>query len=178
MIKPPLIAGLGEIMQLAYVPADINAAVAYWTKVMGVGPFFRREHVKLEGTQYLGRPVDIDFSMLLGYWGDIQIELIEQHNDAPSIYKKWRDEGRDGLHHVCLLVEDFAAAHAKCIAVGAQILQEARVPGGGEVIYVDAGAAGPMVEVLKPTPRGLESFAFMRDAARAWDGSQPVRSAG
>ena len=32
--------------------------------------------------------------------------MIRQHNDAPSIYKAWRDEGREGLHHVCILVDD------------------------------------------------------------------------
>ena len=37
------IARLGPIMQLAFVPADFGAALDYWTKVMGVGPFFHMQ---------------------------------------------------------------------------------------------------------------------------------------
>jgi hypothetical protein len=53
------------------------------------------------------------------------------------------------------------------------------VPGGGEVIYVDTGGGpGTMVEILKPAPGGHEFFAFMRQAARDWDGTDPVRQLG
>lgn len=83
------IARIGEVMQLAFVPADFDAALAHWLKV-GAGPFFALDHVKLDEVRYRGQPAEIDFSMVLGYWGDLQIELIRQHNAAPSIYKTWR----------------------------------------------------------------------------------------
>ena len=41
------IAALGEIMQLAFVPDDFDAAVKHWTQVMGVGPFFLMEGIHL-----------------------------------------------------------------------------------------------------------------------------------
>ena len=174
-----MITGLGEVMQLAYVPADFDGALKYWLDVMGAGPFFALDHVELEGVNYRGQPSDIDFSMVIGYWGDLQIELIRQHNDAPSIYKAWRDEDREGLHHVCILVDDLTHARAVCAQAGALVAQEGLVPGGGEVIYVDAGGgAGTMVEILEPSPGGREFFAMMREAARGWDGSNPVRRLG
>jgi catechol 2,3-dioxygenase-like lactoylglutathione lyase family enzyme len=176
MTPPATIADLGAVMQLAYVPADFDAAVDYWTKVMGAGPFFALEHVKLEDVKYHGQPSDIDFSMALGYWGDLQIELIRQHNDAPSIYKAWRDQSQEGLHHVCILVDDMALARAVCAEAGAEVVQEAHVPGGGEVIYADAGGGpGTLVEILKPGPGSRAFFAMMREAARGWDGSDPLR---
>ncbi|WP_304191094.1 VOC family protein [Phenylobacterium aquaticum] len=172
------VAQLGQIMQLAYVPADFDAALAHWLK-HGAGPFFALDHVALEDVRYRGASADIDFSMVLGYWGDLQIELIRQHNAAPSIYKAWRDAGHEGLHHVCILVEDMEEARARVAAAGGKVEQEAMVPGGGEVIYVDTGGGpGPMVEILKPAPGGHEFFAFMRDAARTWDGTDPVRKLG
>lgn len=172
------IAGLGEVMQLAYVPADFEGALAHWLK-LGAGPFFALDHVQLDDVRYRGAPANIDFSMLLGYWGDLQIELIRQHNDAASIYKSWREAGREGLHHVCILVDDMAAARASVAAAGGRVEQEAKVPGGGEVIYVDTGGGpGAMVEILKPAPGGRDFFAFMREAARNWDGSDPVRRLG
>jgi catechol 2,3-dioxygenase-like lactoylglutathione lyase family enzyme len=179
MTGPARIADLGEIMQLAYVPADFEGALKYWTEVVGAGPFFALDHVQLQGVKHYGAPVEIDFSMALGYWGDMQIELIRQHNDAPSIYKSWRDEGREGLHHVCILVDDMGEARAACAAAGAVVAQEGLVSGGGEVIYVDTGGGpGTLVEILKPGPGSRDFFAMMRDAARGWDGSNPLRRLG
>ena len=172
------LTGLGQVMQLAYVPADFDAALAHWLK-MGAGPFFTLDHVQLDDVRYAGEPADIDFSMVLGYWGDLQIELIRQHNAAPSIYKAWRDDGREGLHHVCILVDDIDEARRVVAQAAGVVAQEAKVPGGGEVIYVDTGGgSGTMVEILKPAPGGRDFFAFMREAARDWDGSDPVRSLG
>jgi hypothetical protein len=173
------LSSLGEIMQLAYVPADFDTAFNFWIDKMGAGPFFALDHVRLENTKYLGAPSDIDFSMVIGYWGDLQIELIRQHNDAPSIYKSWRDEGREGLHHVCILVDDMAETRQSVHASGATIAQEGQVAGGGDVIYVDTGGGpGTMVEILKPGPGGRDFFAMMKDAARNWDGRNPVRRLG
>lgn len=170
------IADLGEVMQLAYVPADFDGALKFWTETMGAGPFFALDHVKLDDLKYKGAPAEIDFSMVLGYWGDLQIELIRQHNDAPSIYKAWRDEGREGLHHVCILVDDMEKARAVCAEAGASIAQEGKVQGGGEVIYVDTGGGpGTLVEILKPGPGSRGFFGMMREAARGWDGQNPVR---
>ena len=174
-----VITQLGEVMQLAYVPADFEGSLKFWIETMGAGPFFALDHVKLDDVKYRGAPAEIDFSMVLGYWGDIQIELIRQHNAASSIYKSWRDEGGEGLHHVCILVDDMAHARQTVAAAGASVAQEAKVPGGGEVIYVDTGGGpGTMVEILKSAPGGREFFAMMREAARDWDGSDPVRRLG
>lgn len=179
MKTPASLAGLGEIMQLAFVPADFDAAVKFWTEAVGAGPFFAIDHVKLKDVKYRGQPSDIDFSMMLGYWGEMQIELIRQHNDAPSIFKGWRDEGREGLHHVCMLVDDLAPAREACAESRLTVAQQAVVPGGGEVIYIDTGGGpGTIVEILKPAPGTREFFGMMRDAHRKWDGKDAIRRLG
>src|SRR5947207_1962468 len=138
-------------MQMAYVPGDFDRALRFWTETIGAGPFFAIDHVKLERVRYRGEPSDIDFSMMLGYWGDMQIELIRQHNDSPSIFKTWRDEGREGLHHVCVLVDDMAPVREMYKNACVAAVQEALVPGGGEVVYLNTGGGpGSLVEVLKP----------------------------
>jgi catechol 2,3-dioxygenase-like lactoylglutathione lyase family enzyme len=179
MSRANSVTALGEMMQLAYVPADFDATLKFWIETMGAGPFFALDHVKLDDVKYRGAPSDIDFSMVIGYWGEIQIEIIRQHNDAPSIYKEWREAGREGLHHVCILVDDMAHAREVCRSADAVVAQEGKVTGGGEVIYVDTqGGPGTMVEILKPGPGSREFFGMMRDAARNWDGSNPVRKLG
>jgi catechol 2,3-dioxygenase-like lactoylglutathione lyase family enzyme len=176
--RPTLIAQLGEVMQMAFVPRDFDAALKFWTETMGVGPFFLNEHVRLQEARYRGLPTDIDFGIAIAYWGDIQIELVRQHNDAPSIYKEWLDAGREGLHHVCLVVDSLDHARGVCAAAGASVLQEGKLT-GGEVIYVEPrDGQGPIVEIIQLPGAAQHAFAAMRDAARVWDGSEPVRRLG
>lgn len=76
MPAPGPLKALGDIVQIAYLPSDFDAAVKYWTETMGVGPFFVLQNVHLGEMKYLGEPTDAVFSIAIGYWGDIQIELI------------------------------------------------------------------------------------------------------
>ena len=70
-------------------------------------------------------------------------------------------------------------ARSVCATAGATILQEALVPGGGEVIYADPGGGpGSLVEVLKPAPGTREFFKMMRESHRTWDGKDALRSLG
>ncbi|MEX3785776.1 VOC family protein [Paraburkholderia sp. BR14374] len=174
-----LISKLGDVMQLAFVPKDVQAELRYWTETMGVGPFYLLDHIQTIRTLYRGENANIDFSVYIGYWGDIQIEIIEQHNDTPSIYKSWLDENREGLHHVCVVVEDIKKARQICVDAGIQIEQEVDLVGGGGAIYVDAGGGqGHMVELIQLMPEGLAYFDVMKAAARSWDGTNPIIKAG
>jgi methylmalonyl-CoA/ethylmalonyl-CoA epimerase len=178
-LSQQLIAAIGDVMQLSFVPADVPAALKFWTGTMGAGPFIALDHVEVERTLYKTAPSAVDFSIYIGYWGALQIEIVEQHNAAPSIYKAWRDDGMDGLHHVCLLTDDIQKARAVCQAAGAEILQEVFLPGGGEAIYVDTGGGpGTIVEVLQPAPGAADAFAYIHSLSQGWDGSDPIRRFG
>ena len=92
----------GPIGQLAYVVRDIDASLRYWTQELSVGPFVLFRRVTLDpGYQYRGRPsLSPTLSVALGYSGEMQIELIEQHDDLPSPYREHLAAGRQGFHHV------------------------------------------------------------------------------
>ena len=170
------LSSIGPVMQLAFVPRDFDAAIAHWTGTMGVGPFYLLENIALEEMRYRGQPSDCVFTVALAYWGDMQIELIRQENDAPSIYK-----GAEGgaLHHVCLLTEDIVAARVIALAAGATLLVEAKVGTDGGVIYVDTGnGPGSIVEILQPASGSEGLFAMIKAASVGWDGSAPVRTLG
>ena len=174
------LSSLGEIFQIAFVPADFDAALRFWTETMGAGPFFLLEHIQAENSKYQGEPASFDFSAAVGYWGDLQIELIQQHDDKPSIYSSWLQQGMQGVHHVCVAVQDMAQTRRVCAELGATVLQEAQFRGGSaEVIYVDThGGPGTMVEFWKGDDAGRKFFASVREAARNWDGSKPLRRRG
>ncbi|MHA7820507.1 MAG: VOC family protein [Erythrobacter sp.] len=170
------IAALGDVMQLAFVPDDFDAAVKHWTEVMGVGPFFLMEGIHLEGMKYRGEPTDAAFDLALAYWGDIQIELIRPRDAHPSIYTgEYADVG-SGLHHVCILVEDIEEAYRVCAEQGAEVVIEGSL-GDSRVIYVDPGRGpGSLVEILQQGEGGPGLFAMIKQAGEGWDGSEPLRS--
>jgi methylmalonyl-CoA/ethylmalonyl-CoA epimerase len=170
------ISAIGPVMQIAFVPADFDAAIRHWTRMMGVGPFFLIENIALENMRYLGQPSDCVFTIALAYWGDMQIELIRQENDAPSIYLGC--EG-GGLHHTCVLTDDISQARSTALNARATILVEAKVGDDGAVLYVDTGGdPGSIVEILQPASGSDALFAMVKNASVGWDGNDPVRRLG
>ena len=80
---------LYTVRQLAYVVKDMDAALKYWVDVLKVGPFYLFEHCPLRNQRYRGNPSNVDVTLALGNSGALQIELIVQHNDEPSVYKEF-----------------------------------------------------------------------------------------
>ena len=97
---------LYTVRQLAYVVRDMDAALKYWVDVLHVGPFFVFEHCPLLNQRYYGKPSNVDVTLALGNSGALQIELIYQHNDEPSVYKEFLDAGRVGVHHFGMMPQD------------------------------------------------------------------------
>jgi hypothetical protein len=176
----PLIRSLGDVMQIAFVPEDIDAAVQYWTRTMGVGPFFRFDHAQsaLSRTTFRGQPCLADYSFMIAYWGDMQVELIQQHNDAPSIYSEWRDSGSEGLHHICIVADDLDQVKKACFAAGCTLLQDGDSEPGNFAYFDTNGGPGTILEVLCPGPEVRACQEQMKQAARCWDGTDPIRPFG
>ena len=79
----------GPMEQIGIVVDDFNDPINHWTKNLNVGPFIILEHLDLKDVYYKGNNANIDFSVALAYSGDIQIELIKQHCETPSIYNDY-----------------------------------------------------------------------------------------
>jgi len=178
MAFPPVdlshtVARLGPVAQIAWVVDDLHAAIEPWI-ALGVGPFFVFQHLKVNGLYY-GKAVEIDMSAALGYWGEVQIELIVQHNAADSIYSTWRDSGQKGPNHILLAAADFAAAQAALTAAGGVIAQEATIPGMAQLNYFDMGPSRPYIEIGQAFPGMIREIGRMRDETNLYDGTRPVR---
>jgi methylmalonyl-CoA/ethylmalonyl-CoA epimerase len=173
------LARLGPVYQLAYVPSDFDAALAFWTQTMGAGPFLVRERTELAATRYRGQPSSVEFGLALGYWGDLNIELIRQTNDAPSIYRDWETlAGRDALHHVCVIVPDLDEALRSGEVAGAEVVQEAQSPDGtARLAYLSYGAGAPAgyFELVQMNDAWRQLHRALREQARDWDGRDPIR---
>lgn len=171
-------AALGRPHQLGFVPKDFDAALRFWTQTMGVGPFFLMDRIRAEKLTFRGQPTAFEFSAALAYWGDVQVELVVQHDSVPSIFTEWRAEDRDGLHHLCMLVADLDEARAIAAQSNAEVLQELEVGGGASrIIYVDTGGGpGTILELVQSDKARMDQvFLPMQEAARNWDGRDSLR---
>lgn len=168
----------GEIKQLGFVVPDLDATLQHWAGHLGVGPFFRVEVVAPDGFVHRGRPSAARFAAALGNSGPMQIELIQPLDDEPSLWREFLDEGREGLQHVAYWTDDFDRVHAEATAAG---YREAHggVLNGGRFTYFETDVPGGYaVELSEQSPAKRAFFGAIREAARDWDGSDPVRSLG
>ncbi|HVW67763.1 MAG TPA: VOC family protein [Steroidobacteraceae bacterium] len=170
----------GPVMQNGFVVADLTKALEHWTRVMRVGPFFLFERIAFAECWYRDRPAtDIDLSVAIAYWGDIQIELIQQRNDVPSIYTDFTSRGLAGLQHMGVITDSVERDLSRLAEQGVRPVQHGRTAAGMRFAYVDTDHhPGGMVELIEAGPKGLAFFEKMREAARTWDGTKPVRPVG
>ena len=169
----------GPIRQNGYVVADLDAALAHWTRVLGVGPFFRIDRQPLSGFRFAGAPSDAAIAVALAQSGGIQIELIQPLDDHPSAFRDFRRAGREGLQHVAFWPADFDAALAHAAARGLTVLQEGCSGSGGadeRFAYLREQAhPGTMIELSETVGAKGALFAAVAAAADGWDGTDPVR---
>src|SRR5687767_7067195 len=126
MKLPQRISQLGKVMQLAFVPSDFDATLKFWAETMGAGPFFVVPNIPTEWSQFRGAQTDPVITMAIGHWGEMQIEIIKQHNTAASPFTEWRASGAEGLHHVCIEVDNIAAAREACVQAGCDVIFDGR----------------------------------------------------
>jgi len=166
---------LGTLRQLAYVVTDLDAALKYWVDVIHAGPFFMFENFVLGEQKYRGGPSDVDLTLALGNTGDVQIELILQNSDSPSVYKEFLDAGRVGVHHFGMMPEDYAAECAKYRDLGHEAAFEATV-GGADLVYFDTvDSVGHFIEFWDNSDVFKGLFLEIENAAKGWDGKDPIR---
>jgi hypothetical protein len=169
----------GQLLQLGYVVRDLESGIEYWLN-RGVGPFFEMTHVRLPVQMYRGETTNVDMGVALSYSGPIQIELIIQHNDAPSLYREFlADHPEGGLHHISFLTDSLDAAIADAESLGTPVIQQWTDLIGGRSAYLERRSpAEPYVELLEASPTMLGFFEQIEKETRRWDGSDPHRIVG
>lgn len=169
----------GEIAQLGYVVRDVRASMDRWVR-NGVGPWFYFEDVKTDYFRHRGVDSPMKMSVAIANSGSIQIELIQQRNDAPSMYREFLAAGREGMQHVAYWTKDYQALYDRVRELGYAIGQEGCIGGPlGRFAYLDTEhEPGTVIEISDVSgPKG-EFFALVRAAAAEWDGSMPIREIG
>ena len=91
----------GPMRQIGIAVRDIEKAMRHWVEVCGIGPWFYAERLPLTSFSYGGKRYDdIHLSIALANSGDMQIELIQQRSDHPSMGRDFLAANpRGGLQH-------------------------------------------------------------------------------
>ena len=167
----------GAITQNGYVVRDIEAAMRHWIEVIGVGPWFYVERAPIEDFRYQGEPSPVDVSIALANSGALQIELIQQRNEAPSMYRDFLAAGHEGLQHVAYWTRTFDDDLHRILDAGYAIGQSGHVGTPGRFIYFQTEAhPGTVVELSEISgPKG-RMFERIAEAAHNWDGTDPIRT--
>ncbi|GLV26758.1 VOC family protein [Sphingobium sp. TomTYG45] len=162
------------LLQNCWVVTDLDDAMERWLS-MGVGPFFRRDS-DYPDALYRGRPEPLAFKAALAQAGPVQIELIQQTSKGPSAYRDMVPEGQTGFHHMCRIVHNVGEEIRRLRARGIEMASEFRSVGGAQVAYADTrNELGCMLELVPAEPVLINLFRDVAEAARYWDGRDPVR---
>lgn len=169
----------GAINQIGYVVRDIDASMQQWVR-NGIGPWFHIENVVTDYFCYRGEESAMTMSVAIANSGDVQLELIQPTNDAPSMYKDFLDSGREGAQHIAYWSTDYQDLYDRALAAGYTIGQEGSIGGEqGRFAYLDTEFdQGTVIEISDISgPKG-QMFAYVRQVAQDWDGSDPIRVLG
>jgi hypothetical protein len=167
----------GPIMHNGYVVRDIAAAMQHWIEVLGVGPWLYIEQLPVTDFQYQGHPSPVEMSIALATSGPLLVELIQQRNDAPSMYRDFLNAGHEGLQHVGYGTHRFEADLTRVLGAGYQVGQSGRVGQRWPFVYLlPAAPLGTVVELLDLSRGRGRIFARIAEAARGWDGKDPIRT--
>ena len=98
------------------------------------------------------------------------VELVVEH--SPPIV-----ESRSGVHHLAFMVPNLRTVMAWCVEQGWPEVLWAETASGQQFAFCDARAErGHLIELYEPSAGLLGFYAMVKNAAKDWDGSDPLRS--
>ena len=166
----------GGIMQMAYVVADLDAAIDHWVRDLNVGPWFVLDRWTGDHPVYRGAPATGAVRLAMSFAGHMNVELIQPLDDEPSVYREGIERRGHGFHHFGIACRDIDAGIADYRERGYELAFRAGVPTGGDVAYLDGGAAQPgYVELINANAGMDAAFTGFWQATRNWDGRDPMR---
>jgi hypothetical protein len=152
---------------------DLDACVADWLS-MGVGPWFVMRGLR-QDVRYRGEPCSVELSLAWANSGDMQIELINQTDDTPSVYTEFLAEHGEGFNQLCWWTDDFDATMAAVRQAGWPVVWEGGEEQGVRYAYAEPPAGAAIAEITARTDATVGLAELVRSAAENWDGRDPIR---
>jgi hypothetical protein len=167
---------LGPWLQEGLVVRDIEASMARWALVLGVGPFFHIPRVTIDQAIYCGKPIRFDMAVSIAFRDDVMIELIQPLDDARSPFTDFLAASGEGLQHHGFYPDDQQAAERHVEAEGLIAEYQVMTPGAERrtSFYSDPMNPGPMIELIEGGAAKRKRYAPIRAAAGQWRPGDPV----
>ena len=124
----------GAIRQIGYVVTDLDDALACWIE-LGVGPWLVRG-LPMRAL-YRGEPCETTLSLALSNSGELQVELIQQQDDTPSIFTEFLASNGPGYHQLAYWTEDFDATMKAVLEAGWPVVWSGGEGFGVRFAYVE-----------------------------------------
>ncbi|WP_332838934.1 VOC family protein [Nocardia bovistercoris] len=173
--RSPLLPG--PVRQLGYVVADIDAAMRSWIR-LGVGPWYVLRALP-QRARYRGAPCDVVVTVAFAHSGDLQLELIQQEDETPSIYTEFLGDGPGGFHQLAWWSTDFEATVEAVRAAGYESVWSGGSDGGVRYAYFEPrDEIATVLEISEYTDSTAGLARMLRAAADGWDGDDPIRTLG
>ena len=116
-----------RMFQIGVVVDDIFAACGDWARVFGIGPFHVFPRIET-ACWYRGTDTAVDLQIAVAQAGPVQIELIQQHCDRPSVYRELAGAG-SRIHQLCAITSDYHGKKARYESLGYPLVSEMVVRG-------------------------------------------------
>jgi hypothetical protein len=166
---------IGPVMQHGYIVEDVEKTAAEWIERAGVGPFYILERQAMENYYYRGKQTYLELKIAFAYWGSIQVELIQQLNDADTLYSRALRSSPGKLNHFASIVSDLDGLLARR-KLESRVIHSGSMSSGVKFVYLEEFMPGGQhLELVEPSQAALMGFAGMEAVARGWDGKNPMR---
>jgi hypothetical protein len=168
---------VGSVIQSAYTAEDIQTSMKDFTARLGAGPWFVSDPFRPPEGLHRGTPTEFQITLAIAFSGHHMIELIQQHDEFPSVYRETVLVRGYGFHHWAIASDDIDADIQRFKADGYVVAFSDRSPRGMRVAYMDKPGELPgMVELVEMTAAAEAAYTRCFEAARNWDGQDPFRT--
>jgi hypothetical protein len=165
------------VRQIAFAVKDVRAAALAHHQLYGSGPYFVADHIPVRKAIHRGQEVIFDHSSAYGQWGEVMVEFMCHHNDAPSPVRDMYPTGGDGFHHVAIIVDNLTDARAHFTSQGFEEAFYAEMNDGFQFVMMDARAQyGHFIELYEGVPSLTGFYDYVAKCAKKFDGTDPVRT--
>ncbi|HXY29293.1 MAG TPA: VOC family protein [Gemmatimonadaceae bacterium] len=165
-----------SFQQIGFVVDDIDDAIAHWYEHIGVAPIFVFRKFELAEYFFEGEPYEQVLSVAYGQAGPVQIELIQQHDDSPSLYC---GAVSGAMHHVAIWTAHYDETLAAYRARGYEPVQWGNASGGDgqRFSYLGPNTVGPVLEITELSPAKAKTNRRIATLSKSFDGHDPIRDA-
>lgn len=101
---------------------NIDEAMAHYQNVLQIGPWEFFGELR-ENAEYYGKPHTLSYKAAMAPFGALNLELIEPTEEGSVFYDALQARG-EGIHHVCMEVEDIEKTIEECKALGFPIIEK------------------------------------------------------